>query len=445
MAQPRFGTDGIRGRAPEDLTAAIAHSVGRASAQVLQSRTAVLGRDTRASGPVLSEAVAAGLVECGVDVIDVGVLPTPGVAFLSASLNCPGFVISASHNPYFDNGIKVIGVGGTKLSVDQEQAIEALLDEPAVSAAPTPGSFSARPELSALYINHVVGAVAQDALRGLTIVLDCANGASSTTAAEIFRRLGGEIIVLADAPNGTNINDGVGSTHPEMLAAAVIEHQADFGLAFDGDADRLVSVDETGTIVPGDALLALFAADLKKRELLANNAIVVTVMTNLGFHRAMETAGIMVETVAVGDRNVVEAIDQGGHVLGGEQSGHIIFRSLATTGDGVLTGVLLAELVQRQRRPLSVLSREAMTLVPQYLEAVRIAPGRTIDENPVLREHLSALEEQLGRRGRILVRASGTEPVIRVMVEADTDAEARQITQELVSLVQSTMGSQEEQ
>jgi phosphoglucosamine mutase len=443
MAQPRFGTDGIRGRAPEDLTVDLARAVGRAGAAVLRPKRAVIGRDTRGSGPALSDGVIDGLISAGVDVVDLGVLPTPGIAFVAAQLDCPGFVISASHNPSSDNGIKVIGVGGTKLGVADEESIEEHLDDPAPLTIESSqrGSLLVDGSLSDRYIDHVVGAVPPGALSGMRIALDCANGAASATAGEIFQRLGAEVVVLAVDPDGENINDGVGSTHPEFLSSHVVALGATLGLAFDGDADRLVAVDETGAVVPGDALLALFATDLQEHGDLVGDTVVVTVMSNLGFHRAMRAAGIAVTTVGVGDRNVVEAMDAERVSLGGEQSGHIIFRELATTGDGVLTGVILADLVNRSGQALSALSSEALTLVPQYLQAVPIAPGSDVQGAQALWSRVAEMEASLGERGRILVRASGTEPVVRVMVEADDDDEARALTEELAALVRTTLGA----
>jgi phosphoglucosamine mutase len=386
--------------------------------------------------------VIEGLASSGVEVIDLGVLPTPGVAFVAAELTCPGFVVSASHNPYRDNGIKVLGPGGTKLSTDQEEAIEAVLHADVLDdLAVAPGALRVDASLVEHYLDHVVDAVGGGALDGMKIVLDCAHGASTVTAPLIFERLGADVVVVGNDPNGTNINDSVGSTHPEMLAEVVRTESAHLGLAFDGDADRLVAVDHQGGVVPGDALIALFAIDLAERGALTRNAVVVTVMSNLGFHRAMERAGIAVRVVAVGDRNVVEAIDAEDLTLGGEQSGHIIFRSLASTGDGVLTGVLLADLLARQQRSLHELSNEILTLVPQYLNAVPIHGDARVADAEDLWRRVQELEGELGETGRILVRASGTEPVVRVMVEADDDAQARAIVDELTALVAATLGA----
>jgi len=442
MAQPRFGTDGIRGRAPEDLTVELAVGVGSATAQVLTPVQVLIGRDTRASGPALVDGLTQGLTSQGIDVVDLGVIPTPGVAYLSASLGCPGIVVSASHNPASDNGIKVLGAGGTKLSVREERAIERAMGatQPGPQRTSSIGTLRRDDALVTRYLEHLVGTI-DGTLEGMTVALDCAHGASVTTARTVFEQLGANVVVMGETPDGANINDGVGSTHPEALADLVRASKADIGLAFDGDADRVVAVDHTGVVVDGDTVLALFAHDLQQRGQLHESTVVVTVMSNLGFYRAMANADIAVRTVAVGDRNVVEALDAGGLSLGGEQSGHIIFRSLATTGDGVLSGLLLADLVKRSGTTLAVLSDVMLQRVPQYLEAVRVQPGSKLEEATELNDRIDALQRDLGDRGRILVRASGTEPVIRVMVEADDDQEARQLTKELVDLVQLTMGT----
>jgi phosphoglucosamine mutase len=407
----------------------------------------VVGRDTRESGPALSTALIEGLNAEGVQVLDVGVLPTPGVAFLSASMMIPGFVLSASHNPFHDNGIKVIGSGGTKLSTATEVAIEkeleALLLDPSQHVYPgTKGATTQESGTHRLYTDSLVNVLGVDALASMSIVVDCANGAAFETAKVVLEALGAKVTTIGAEPNGRNINDGVGSTHPEKLSSTVVAQGADLGLALDGDADRLIAVDADGVVVDGDVLLALFAKDLKDQGRLANDTVVVTVMTNLGFHRAMEDEQIKVQTVSVGDRNVVEAIDNDKLTLGGEQSGHIIFRELATTGDGLLSGLLLADLLRRSSSTLGELAASAFTLYPQYLEAVPVAPGSDLAGATELWERVKSAELDLGDRGRILIRASGTEPVIRVMVEAEDDAHARQLTAELVALVAKSLGSQ---
>jgi phosphoglucosamine mutase len=415
----KFGTDGLRGVAGTELTAEIAHALGRAAARVLGGPTFVVGRDTRESGPWLETAFAEGVAAEGVDVELLGVLPTPGVAWAAAAAGVPAAMISASHNPFQDNGIKLFGAGGLTLADDVEARVEAELaaaGEPGVAAS---GAIRhGGDEVRAGYLRHVLESVASRSL-GLSVVLDCANGAASTTAADIFLAAGCTVDVLSAAPDGRNINDGCGSTHPEVLQRRVVELGADLGLAFDGDADRVLAVDHSGRVIDGDHLIALFATDLAERDALRERTVVVTVMTNLGFKLAMAERGIQVVETKVGDRYVLEALDAGGLSIGGEQSGHIIFRSLASTGDGVLTGLQLVDLVHRQGRPLATLADEAMTSLPQVLRNVRVTQ-RGIDVSAAIAEDVAAVEAQLGDRGRVLIRASGTEPLVRVMVEAPT-------------------------
>ena len=331
----RFGTDGVRGVANEELTAELALALGRATARILPAPTFVVGRDTRLSGPLLQAAFSAGLATEGADVIDLGVLPTPGVATVAAARAVPGAVISASHNPYGDNGIKLFSLFGTKLPVEVENEIERelaelLADPERPPARPTGlgvGRLSADPEAAETYVAHLVGTLDGRRLDGLRVVVDCANGAASAIAPRVLAEVGASVTALHDAPDGVNINDGCGSTDPSELAHAVVTSGADLGLALDGDADRVIAVDSAGDIVDGDVLLALFALDLAAREELAENTVVVTVMTNLGFRLAMEERGIAVLETDVGDRHVLAALDAEGLSLGGEQSGHIIFRS----------------------------------------------------------------------------------------------------------------------
>ena len=447
MAPVRFGTDGIRGRAGSDLTTEVAYCLGMAVAEVLGPRRCIVGRDTRESGPLLSAALVAGLGEAGADdPYDVGVLPTPGVAHLCAAQGTIGAVISASHNPFFDNGIKVLGPGGTKLRDDDEAAIEAalarLLDHAIVPSLQPPALLDSAPSAVAEYSDHLVAILPPDALAGMSIVVDCANGAASAVAPEVLRRLGATVHVIGDQPDGQTINDGVGSTHPERLAAEVLRHGAQLGLALDGDADRLIAVDEDGDIVDGDALLCLFALDAKRAGRLAGDGLVVTVMSNLGLHRAMAAAGIEVVTVAVGDRHVASALDERGLILGGEQSGHIIFADLATTGDGALTGIMLADLVRRSGESLSALASSALEIFPQVLEAVHGIAASHLGSATRVHERIAELEIALGDDGRILVRASGTEPVVRVMVEASDAGVARAVADELCDLVTEELGAQ---
>jgi phosphoglucosamine mutase len=436
----RFGTDGVRGVANTEISVELALALGAVTAEVFGADQVVVGRDTRRSGSMLEAAVAAGIGATGADAVLLGVVPTPAVAAVCAADDVPGVVISASHNPFGDNGLKVFAPGGRKLTDDQQAAVERRLDELLGSADATARPTGAavgtvRPgEARERYSNQVVAALDGRRLEGLSVVLDCANGANSEIAGAVFERLGARVQVVGDRPDGTNINDGCGSTHPQALAAEVRRVGADLGLAFDGDADRMVAVAGDGTVVSGDHTLALFATDLRERGALAHDTVVVTVMTNLGFHRAMAAAGVQVVTTAVGDRSVLEALDAGALSLGGEQSGHIIFADLSTTGDGLLAAVLLADLVQRRGRPLAELAAEAMTALPQVLVNVAVdAPMPDVTDR--IRTTLEAVQSRLGDDGRVLVRPSGTEPVVRVMVEATTPEQAEQAAQELAGAV----------
>ncbi|MDA8391474.1 MAG: phosphoglucosamine mutase [Actinomycetota bacterium] len=447
---PRFGTDGIRGAANAELTPELVLALGRAVVKVLGPPQCLVGRDTRRSGAMLSASLSAGLASEGVDVVDVGVAPTPAVAHLSQALGVPGLVVSASHNPFADNGVKVFAAGGLKLDTSREAEIEAHLEAlSGVSPEAEPvqrrsgagvGDIAEGGNLLERYQDHLFGALEGRSLAGLSIVLDCANGAAARVAAEVFRRTGATVTVVADEPDGLNINTRCGSTNPELMSEAVRAGGADIGLAFDGDADRLLAVDAAGRLVDGDHLISLFARDLAARGVLKNSAVAVTVMTNLGFHRAMDQAGIKVVQTPVGDRNVLDAIELNGLVLGGEQSGHIIFRELATTGDGLLTGLLLADLVCRSGSPLSVLAAGAMTRLPQCLLNVRVEGAPELDRCSAVWDAVAAAEVELGADGRVLLRASGTEPVVRVMVEAPTDEAARRTASRIAALVESHLG-----
>ena len=443
MGDARFGTDGVRGLANASLTPELALALGRASARVLRAPAVVIGRDTRRSGPLLLDALAAGFASEGVDVIDVGVLPTPGIASLCASRGVPGAVVSASHNPFEDNGIKVLGPGGTKLADDVEAAIEAELEallgkSAAADGRPTGnavGEIRAEHELAQAYVEHLLASLPPRALAGMKVVVDCAHGAASPVAEEVFVSLGAECEVINAKPNGVNINAACGSTHPESLIAAVRASGAQLGLALDGDADRLIAVDHEGNLVDGDRMLALFAADLSARGELKRDTVVITVMTNLGFLRAMEAKGIDCAVVPVGDRHVLQALLKDDLSLGGEQSGHLIFSARATTGDGLLTGILLCDLVKRSGATLAELAGAAFATYPQRLVAVEVANREAVASCTALDEAIAAAEAELGESGRVLIRASGTEPVIRVMVEADTDEAAQRITDALVAVV----------
>ncbi|HUY22712.1 MAG TPA: phosphoglucosamine mutase [Acidimicrobiales bacterium] len=443
----RFGTDGIRGVANAELGAELVMALGRAAARALPAQCFLVGRDTRRSGPLLQAALSAGMASEGADVVDLGVLPTPGVAWLSARRGVPAAMVSASHNPFADNGVKLFAAGGLKLPDAAEAAIEEELDRvlAASGRAPRPpvghgvGRLWAEPDAAQGYVDHLVGVLDGRDLSGLRVVVDCAQGAASAVAPEVLARLGADVRAIACDPDGTNINDGCGSTHPEMLAAEVVASGADLGLALDGDADRLIAVDHTGVPATGDELLALFATDLAGRGKLAGNTVVVTVMTNLGFRLAMAERGITVRETAVGDRYVLEALDGDGLTLGGEQSGHIVFRRLATTGDGVLTGILLADLVRRLGTPLAELARASMTRLPQVLVNVAVARPSEAVAAPAVQAELAAVEAGLGDRGRVVLRASGTEPLVRVMVEAEDESVARAATARLCAVVETAL------
>jgi phosphoglucosamine mutase len=442
----RFGTDGLRGVANADLTTEVATSLGRAAARVLPAATYLVGRDTRRSGPMLQAALSAGLAAEGVDVVDLGVLTTPGVAYCAERRGVPAAMVSASHNPFEDNGIKLFGPGGTKLAVETEVAIEKMM-VPGAGAGPTGptgggvGRISEDRAAAAGYRAHLADSLEGRRLEGLSVVLDCANGAATSVAPAVFEEAGAEVTAIACAPDGININHQCGSTHPEALAAEVVRHGADLGLAFDGDADRLVAVDHTGTVADGDTLLALFAVDLAGRGELAGNAVVVTVMTNLGFRLAMAGRGIEVRETPVGDRHVLAALEAEGLALGGEQSGHIVFRRRATTGDGILTGLVLADLVVRAGRPLAELSAGLVERVPQVLVNVAVTdPGRLAGAAEVWAT-VSAIEAELDGSGRVLLRPSGTEPLVRVMVEAVSEERARAAADRLCEAVEGALGT----
>jgi phosphoglucosamine mutase len=429
----RFGTDGIRGAAGTELTAELARRLGWAAGQVLGGPEFLVGRDTRQSGPWLLAALAEGLASAGVGVIDLGVLPTPGVADLARDRGAPAAVVSASHNPYSDNGVKLLSAGGRKLTGEEERRIEAALEAaPAgVEAGGRGGAggdgvggvWRGAPAALERYCSAVGRALEGRDLGGLPVVIDCANGAAWQSAPAIIAGAGAQLVEILNAdPDGTNINRSCGSTDPSDLAAAVVRHRAAAGLALDGDADRVLAVDDQGGVVDGDRLLALFATDLAARGLLVGNGVAVTAMTNLGFHHAMARAGIEVVTTPVGDRHIVEVLEERGWTLGGEQSGHVVFRQLwphlAPTGDGTLTGMLLLDLLVRRRQPLSPLAAAAMEAVPQVLRNVEVANPAGLEGAASVWDEVSEVERALGDQGRVLLRRSGTEPVVRVMVEA---------------------------
>ena len=445
----RFGTDGIRGVANAELGAELVLALGRAAARALPASCFLVGRDTRRSGPLLQAALSAGMASEGADVVDLGVLPTPGVAWVGAQRGYPAAVVSASHNLFSDNGIKLFAAGGLKLPDVTEEAIEAELVRVLEAAGPVSrppvghgvGRLWGEPDARQLYIDHLVGALEGRDLAGIRVVVDCANGAASTVAPEVFERLGADVRAIAHSPDGSNINDGCGSTHPELLAAEVVASGSDVGLALDGDADRLLAVDHTGGVATGDELLSLFATDLAGRGKLAGNTVVVTVMTNLGFRLAMDARGIAVRETQVGDRYVLEALNGDGLTLGGEQSGHIVFRELATTGDGVLTGVMLLDLLNRLGAPLAELAPRSMQRLPQVLDNVAAPRPAEAVAAPAVQAEVAAVEAELGRHGRVLLRASGTEPLVRVMVEAEDEAAARAASARLCAVVETALRS----
>ncbi|HLI43727.1 MAG TPA: phosphoglucosamine mutase [Acidimicrobiales bacterium] len=449
---PRFGTDGIRGVAGTELTAELALALGRAAARLLEGGTWLVGRDTRQSGPMLQAALAAGLAAEGRDVVDLGVLPTPGVAWLASRRSLPAAVISASHNPFADNGIKLLGPGGTKLDLATEQRVEEVLEAllgtapagsggPAAAAeTPAVGSVSVEPEAWREYAAHLASLAKGSPMPVGEVVVDCANGAASLVAPAVLEALGVDAHVIFCEPDGTNINLGCGSTHLGPLQAAVRERGAALGIAFDGDADRMLAVDHAGEVVDGDHLIAMFAAALRGEGELAGDAVVVTVLSNLGLRLRLEAEGIEVVETPVGDRHVADALEAGGYVLGGEQSGHLIFRRHAATGDGILTAVKLLELLGRDGRPLAEVAAGAMTRLPQVLLNVPVPEPERLDGAEAVWEAARQVQELLGGAGRVLLRRSGTEPCVRIMVEAGTHELAEGYAAQLAKVVEVELG-----
>jgi phosphoglucosamine mutase len=438
-----FGTDGVRGVAGVDLTAELAAGLGRAAVVVLGRHGAgrpsiVVARDPRASGVWLEDALADGILGAGGDVVHAGVVPTPAVAFLTPDLGAAaGVVISASHNPPQDNGIKFFGADGMKLPDELEDEMEAVL-----SAVPTPavarGGDRVMADSGERYLSHLVGA-AGAGLGGLTIVVDCANGAASMLAPEALRRLGATVHAIHADPDGTNINVGCGALHPEVVAAEVIRLGADAGVAHDGDADRAVFSDARGNVVDGDQVIAACALAMHREGRLTGDRVVATVMANLGFHRAMLEAGIEVVTTKVGDRYVLEEMLKSGAVLGGEQSGHVIFRDHATTGDGILTAITFLSLAARRGGSVEELA-SAMHRYPQVVLNVPVRDRAALDASVGIGERVRSAEASLGTSGRVLVRPSGTEPVVRVMVEAEHADVAGRWAEEIAAVVRAELG-----
>ena len=426
-----FGTDGARGIANADLNCELAMNIGRAAALVLtkgeeNKRPKILiGYDTRISSKMLEAAMSAGICSVGADVLQVGVVPTPAVAYLVKEYGCDaGVMISASHNPCEYNGIKLFSGTGYKLSDALEDQIETIVRGGVTMKLPTGGDIghiTAKEDAVEDYINHVVASVPEN-LRfdGIKVALDCANGSSSVTAEKIFTRLGAQVEIMSNTPDGVNINHKCGSTYMEQLSAYVKEHQMDLGLAFDGDADRCLAVDANGDLVDGDQLIAINALDMKEQGTLKNNTAVITVMSNMGFWKFAENNGITVRKTGVGDRYVLEDMLAGDYNIGGEQSGHIIFKDYATTGDGQLTGVQLLSVMRRKGKTLKRLA-EVMKVYPQTLKNIMVTPvaKEAFGSDPGVQGKIKEIERRLGDTGRVLVRLSGTEPKIRVMLEGE--------------------------
>ena len=444
-----FGTDGVRGEANVELTPELAFKLGRFGGYVLsqheeETPLVFVGRDTRISGEMLEHALIAGLLSVGIRVYKLGVIATPGVAYLVRTEKASaGVMISASHNPALDNGIKFFGGDGFKLDDDRELEIEALLDA-AEDTLPRPsaqglGTVMEYPEGLRKYQEFLVSTGVQ--LEGMHVVLDTANGAASTSARQIFADLGAHLTVIGENPDGLNINDGVGSTHPEHLQEKVKEVGAAIGLAFDGDSDRLIAVDENGEIVDGDKIMYIIGSYLASKGLLEKNTIVTTVMSNLGFHKALDAKGIQKEITAVGDRYVVEEMRKSGYNLGGEQSGHVVIMDYNTTGDGQLTGVQLTKIMQETGKKLSELAAE-VTIYPQKLVNIRVENSMKDKamEVPAIREIIEKMEAEMAGNGRILVRPSGTEPLLRVMAEAPTHEEVDYFVDTIAAVVQAKIG-----
>jgi phosphoglucosamine mutase len=443
-----FGTDGVRGVANRDLTVSLTLNLAQAAAKVLGDTArnegrrpiAIIGRDPRISGEYLASAVAAGLASSGVDVFDAGVVPTPATAFLTADFSADfGVMISASHNPAPDNGIKFFAAGGHKLADDIEDQIEAAMQSELL--APIGGAVGRVQRFADAedrYLVHLLGAI-PNSLEGLKVVIDSAHGAASAISPQAFADAGAKVIVIGNDPDGLNINSGYGSTHMSALQSAVLENDADMGFAHDGDADRCLAVDHTGAIVDGDQLMAILALSAKANGTLARNTLVATVMSNLGLRIAMKDAGITMLETKVGDRYVLEQIREGGYTLGGEQSGHIIFSRYATTGDGILTALMIAAESKATGKKLSELAAQ-MKIYPQVLINVRGVDLSRVDSDAGLQEVVREAEAELGSTGRVLLRASGTEPLIRVMVEAADEGTAHSWADRIARVVEKNLG-----
>ncbi|UXU57893.1 phosphoglucosamine mutase [Staphylococcus agnetis] len=444
-----FGTDGVRGVANQELTPELAFKLGRYGGYVLAHNQhkdhprVLVGKDTRVSGEMLENALIAGLVSIGAEVMRLGVISTPGVAYLTREMGAElGVMISASHNPVADNGIKFFGSDGFKLSDDQENEIEALLDQDHPDLPRPTGNQIVHTsdyfEGAQKYLSYLKSTVDVN-LEGLKIALDGAHGSTASLAPFLFGDLEADTVTMGCNPDGYNINDGVGSTHPEALSEKVRETEADFGLAFDGDGDRLIAVDEYGNIVDGDQIMFIIGQEMAKNHELNDNMIVSTVMSNLGFYKALENEGIASNKTKVGDRYVVEEMRRGNYNLGGEQSGHIVMMDYNTTGDGLLTGIQLAAVVKRSGKSLSELAAQ-MKKYPQSLVNVRVSDKHGVEQNADVKAVMQEVESEMNGEGRILVRPSGTEPLVRVMVEAKTDEDAERFAKTIAAVVEAKMG-----
>lgn len=445
-----FGTDGVRGVANTELTPELAFKLGRCGGYVLMQHApeqahprVLVARDTRISGQLLEQALVAGLLSVGIEVMQLGVISTPAVAYLTRTQNAAaGVMISASHNPAMDNGIKFFGSDGFKLSDQQEEEIEALIDAPE-DTLPRPstdglGTIDEFPEGAIKYLQFLQSTISGD-LEGIRVCIDAANGATAPLVNQLFADLETDFYTMGDRPNGININDGVGSTHPEGLQAFVKEKGAMVGLAFDGDGDRLIAVDENGELVDGDKIMFICGQHLKSKGRLEKDTIVSTVMSNIGFHKAIEEHGMVALKAQVGDRYVVEAMREGGYVLGGEQSGHIVFLNLNTTGDGLLSAVQLLAVMKETGKPLSELAAQ-VTIFPQKLVNIRVRDKHTVMDEPAVKAVIEAVEAEMNGDGRILVRPSGTEPLLRVMAEASTDEKVSRYVDTIADVIRAERG-----
>jgi len=445
-----FGTDGVRGIANTELTPELAFKLGRMGGYVLTKQSerpkVLVGRDTRISGQMLEAALVAGLLSIGAEVMRLGVISTPGVAFLTKAMGAEaGVMISASHNPVADNGIKFFGGDGFKLSDEEEAEIERLLDQEDTLPRPTGGDVGVVSDYfegSQKYLQFLKQTIDEEDFSGLRIALDCAHGATSSIAPHLFADLEADIVTIGTSPNGTNINNGVGSTHPESLREVVIKEGADVGLAFDGDGDRLIAVDENGKIVDGDIIMYICAKYFHEQGRLKKDTLVTTVMSNLGLYKALEKAGISTKQTAVGDRYVMSEMREGGYSIGGEQSGHIIFLDFSTTGDGMLSALQLVNIMKATGKKLSELASEVQKY-PQKLVNIKVTDKNAVAENPRVAEIIQQVEQEMAGNGRVLVRPSGTEPLVRVMVEAETEDACETYANRIAEVVKNEMGLNE--